>query len=84
MTKKSKVKKGTKGTSQGQEPAVPPPDDPMRRAQEFDPNREYKSREMAEKRLEAFRKTQAMPTSDEESPASESEQKPSNTKCDSS
>jgi hypothetical protein len=38
---------------------------------EFDPDREYKSREMAEKRLEAIRITREMPTSEEESSASE-------------
>lgn len=58
-------------TSQPQIPAVPPPDDPLRRAMEFDPDREYKSREMAEKRLEAIRLTREMPTSEEESSASE-------------
>lgn len=58
-------------TSQPQTPAVPPPDDPLRRAMEFDPDREYKSREMAEKRLEAIRRTREMPTSEEESSASE-------------
>ena len=58
-------------TSQPQIPAVPPPDDPLRRAMEFDPDREYKSREMAEKRLEAIRITREMPTSEEESSASE-------------
>jgi hypothetical protein len=55
-------------------PAVPPPDDPLHRAMEFDPDREYKSKEMAEKRLEAIRKTQQMPKSSEESPPNESEQ----------
>jgi hypothetical protein len=52
-------------------PAVPPPDDPLRRAQEFEPDREFKSREMAEKRLAAIRRTREMPTSAEESSAPE-------------
>lgn len=60
-------------TSQPQIPAVPPPDDPLRRAAEFDPDREYKSREMAEKRLEAIRKTREMPTADEYPSESDSE-----------
>lgn len=66
-----------KKTPRPQIPAVPPPDDPMRRATEFDPDREYKSREMAEKRLEAIKKTREMPKSSEESPTNEPEQKPS-------
>jgi len=41
------------------------PDDPLRRATEFDPDREYKSREMARKRLEAIRHTKEMPTSED-------------------
>jgi hypothetical protein len=49
-------------SSQQQIPAVPPPDDPMERSTEFDPDRDYKSREMAEKRLAAIRKTREMPT----------------------
>lgn len=47
-------------------PAVPPPDNPLLRFTEFDADREFHSREMAEKRLEAFRHTQHMPTSEEE------------------
>jgi hypothetical protein len=55
-----------------EEPAVPPPDDPMRRAVEFDPDRDFQSRELAEKRLEAIRKTHEMPTSSDESSSKES------------
>lgn len=69
--------------SQPQIPAVPPPDDPLRRAMEFDPDREYKSREMAEKRLEAIRRTREMPTSEEESSPTEPEQAASKTESDS-
>ena len=82
MTKKKKVsEQETKDNSTAETllPAVPPPDDPLHRAQEFDPDREYKSREMAEKRLEAIRKTQQMPKSSEESPPSEPEQKTTDT-----
>ena len=81
MTKKKKVsQQETKdSTSEALLPAVPPPDDPLHRAQEFDPDREYKSREMAQKRLEAIRKTQQMPKSSEESPPSEPEQKTTDT-----
>ena len=82
MTKKKKVsQQETKDSrpSEGLFPAVPPPDDPLHRAQEFDPDREFKSREMAQKRLEAIRKTQQMPKSSEESPPSESEQKTADT-----
>ena len=56
-----------------QVPAVPPADDPLLRGAEFDPDREYKSREMANKRLEAIRKTQQMPKSSEESTKDEPE-----------
>jgi hypothetical protein len=82
MTKKKKVaepKTKDNSTSEALRPAVPPPDDPLRRAQEFDPDREYKSREMAQKRLEAIKKTQQMPKSSEESPPSEPEQKTTDT-----
>lgn len=77
MAKKKKVseqKKKNDSTPGPLLPAVPPPDDPLHRAMEFEPDREYKSREMAEKRLEAIRKTQQMPKSSEESAPSESEQ----------
>jgi hypothetical protein len=69
--KKTDTEEGAEGhsTSQPQIPAVPPPDDPLRRSTEFDPDREYSSREMAEKRLEAIRKTREMPTADEVSSA---------------
>lgn len=60
---------GGHNTTQPQIPAVPPPDDPLRRSKEFDPDREYSSREMAEKRLEAIRKTREMPIADEDSSA---------------
>ena len=76
MAKKKKASdETTKDTSsvQPQLPAVPPPDDPMRRGTEFDPDREYKSRQMANKRLEAIRKTQQMPKSNEDPATSESE-----------
>lgn len=63
-SKKSKEKAVVPPT---QIPAVPPPDDPLRRAMEFYPDQEYKGREMAEKRLEAIRKTREMPTAAEES-----------------
>jgi hypothetical protein len=69
--------------SDSQMPAIPPPDDPLRRAQEFDPDREQKSREMAEKRLEAMRKTREMPTANEEAAASKSEENPSQAESDS-
>ena len=69
MAKKRRSEKETadNSTSQPQMPAVPPPDDPLRRSTEFDPDREYKSREMAEKRLEAIRRTREMPTDSSES-----------------
>lgn len=54
-------------------PAVPPPDDPLRRFQSFDANHEFHSEEMAKKRLEAIRYTQQMPTSEEEPPTTEDE-----------
>jgi hypothetical protein len=57
--------------SQPQTPALPPPDNPLRRANEFDADREFKSREMAEKRLEAIKKTREMPTSDNETTVAE-------------
>ncbi|HMJ24558.1 MAG TPA: hypothetical protein VK475_01960 [Pyrinomonadaceae bacterium] len=69
--------------SDSQMPAMPPPDDPLRRAQEFDPDREQKSREMAEKRLEAIRKTREMPTANEEAAESKSEETPSQGESDS-
>jgi hypothetical protein len=70
-------------TSGPQIPAVPPPDDPLRRGTEFDPDREYKSREMANKRLEAIRRTKEMPKSSDESPPNESEQQRPDAKSDS-
>lgn len=76
MEKKKKASDETTKDSSSlppQLPAVPPPDDPLRRGTEFDPDREYKSREMANKRLEAIRKTQQMPKSTEDSARSESE-----------
>lgn len=76
MAKKKKAShKVTKDSSSlpPQLPAVPPPDDPLRRETEFDPDREYKSREMANKRLEAIRKTQEMPKSSDEPAPDESE-----------
>jgi hypothetical protein len=73
MEKKSNHSKkdSVERTSQPQIPAVPPPDDPLQRSTEFDADREYKSRLMAEKRLEAIRKTREMPTVDENSADSE-------------
>lgn len=68
-------------TSQGQMPALPPPDDPLRRSTEFDPDREHKTREMAQKRLAAIRKTRKMPTANEES-AEREEQADSDTPAD--
>jgi hypothetical protein len=62
-------------------PALPPPDDPLRRSTEFDPDREYKSREMAQKRLEAIRKTRRMPTANDES-SERDEQTDSDTPAD--
>jgi hypothetical protein len=62
-----KKPKGNAAAPPAQLPALPPPDNPLRRSMEFDPDREYKSREMAEKRLEAIRKTREMPTAAEES-----------------
>jgi hypothetical protein len=64
-------------------PALPPPDDPLRRSTEFDPDREYKSREMAEKRLAAIRKTRKMPTANEESAAQEGHETDADAKSDS-
>lgn len=55
-------------------PAVPPPDNPLLRFTEFDADREFHSKEMAEKRLEAIRQTQEMPTSEEEPPTLTPEQ----------
>jgi hypothetical protein len=76
MAKKKKASdETTKDSSsvQPQLPAVPPPDDPLRRGTEFDPDREYKSREVANKRLEAIQKTQKMPRSNEDPATGESE-----------
>jgi hypothetical protein len=66
---------------QSQMPALPPPDDPLRRSTEFDPDREYKSREMAQKRLEAIRKTRRMPTANDEA-SERDEQTDSDTPAD--
>ncbi len=68
-------------SSQSQMPALPPPDDPLRRSTEFDPDREYKSREMAQKRLAAIRKTRKMPTANDES-SERDEQTDSDTPAD--
>jgi hypothetical protein len=65
---------------------VPPPDNPLLRFTEFDADREFHSKEMAEKRLEAIRHTQAMPTSEEEASATTDtapEQTTSTTRSDS-
>ncbi len=83
ITNDSETDSKSNHTAQAQTPAVPPPDDPLRRAQEFDPDREQKSREMAEKRLEAIRKTRRMPTSNEEAAERKSEEDPSQTDSDS-
>jgi hypothetical protein len=70
----TKKKSGTRKSKEKEEaqtplvPAVPPPDNPLLRFTEFDADREFHSKEMAEKRLEAIRQTQEMPTSDEEPP----------------
>lgn len=79
----SETDSDSKSSAQAQTPAVPPPDDPLRRAQEFDPDREQKSREMAEKRLEAIRKTRQMPTANEEEAERGSEKTPSQADSDS-
>jgi hypothetical protein len=83
--KTSKPKKTSKKSypKGGPKKAVPPPDDPLRRAQEFDPDREQKSREMAEKRLEAIRQTKQMPTASEEAAERKSEETPSQADSDS-
>jgi hypothetical protein len=76
MTKKKRSatqKQQTQKAALPQIPAVPPPDDPMLRSTEFDSDREYHSKEMAEKRLEAI---QDMPTSDEETQTSPESQTP--------
>jgi hypothetical protein len=64
-------------------PAVPPPDNPLLRSTEFDADREYHSKEMAEKRLDAIRQTRNMPTSEEEPPTTSPEQNASPTQSDS-
>jgi hypothetical protein len=56
--------------------AVPPPDDPLRRATEFEPDREFKSKEMARKRLEAIKHTREMPTAQNELPNPDSPDSP--------
>ena len=77
MKKKKRIAsaKETKrsSTSPSVQPAVPPPDDPLRRASEFDPDREFTSSEMAKKRLEAIEQTKRMPHSNEEPEGSESD-----------
>jgi len=87
MPKKSKddstPEADSSNAAQAQTPAVPPPDDPLRRGQEFDPDREQKSRAMAEKRLEAIRKTRQMPTANEEAAEKKSEETPSQADSDS-
>ncbi len=60
-------------------PAVPPPDNPLLRFTEFDADREFHSKEMAEKRLEAIRHTQAMPTSEEEEASTTTDTAPEQT-----
>jgi hypothetical protein len=65
-TKKTSSEEQTEADSTSPIPAVPPPDDPMRRSVELDRDPEFTDREMAEKRLEAIRKTREMPTSDSE------------------
>lgn len=77
------IPEANSNAGQVQTPAVPPPDDPLRRAQEFDPDREQKSREMAEKRLAAIRKTRQMPTATDEAVERESEETPSQADSDS-
>jgi hypothetical protein len=64
--KKISTEGKTEADSTSPVPAVPPPDDPMRRSVELDRDPEFTDREMAEKRLEAIRKTREMPTSDSE------------------
>ncbi|HEX8458588.1 MAG TPA: hypothetical protein VF656_14915 [Pyrinomonadaceae bacterium] len=63
--KKSKTKKDEPQLP----PAVPPADNPLLRFTEFDADRDFHSKEMAERRLEAIEQTRRMPTSEEESPA---------------
>ncbi len=55
-------------------PAVPPPDNPLMRFNEFDADREFHSKEMAEKRLEAIEQTRQMPTGEEDPSADSSDQ----------
>ena len=78
----TRQKPKTEEAAPPQIPAVPPPDNPLLRSMEFDADREFHSKEMAEKRLEAIRQTRQMPTSEEESPA-EPEQTASPTQSDS-
>ncbi|MBD0373927.1 MAG: hypothetical protein ICV60_24165 [Pyrinomonadaceae bacterium] len=77
--RKAKAKK-TKKPPTPLVPAVPPPDNPLLRFTEFDADREFHSKEMAEKRLEAFRHTQQMPTSEEEDSAA-TQTAPEQTTC---
>ena len=76
MAKKNHDSEEGAAKSQAQMPALPPPDDPLRRAAEAD-SEEYDSKLMAEKRLEAIRKTREMPTADEESTSRDSNEKTS-------
>ncbi|HEX8000643.1 MAG TPA: hypothetical protein VF528_19845 [Pyrinomonadaceae bacterium] len=85
--RKAKAKKTKKKTPPPTPlvPAVPPPDNPLLRFTEFDADREFHSKEIAEKRLEAFRHTQNMPASEEDSATTETatEQSTSTTQPDS-
>ncbi len=51
------------------QPAVPPPDNPRRRSEEFDADREFESKELAARRLKALRETLEMRCEDEDPPA---------------
>jgi hypothetical protein len=63
----------TEKSAMPQEPALPPPDNPLLRSNELEAGRGLNSRQMALKRLEAIRQTQEMPTEEEEPPTTEEE-----------
>jgi hypothetical protein len=90
---KAVSKKSPKGKSKTEKPqpgatltkplkkAVPPPDNPLLRYQEFEASREFDSAELAKKRLEAIQQTRHMPVSDDSSETPD-KQSPSTSKGD--
>jgi hypothetical protein len=71
----SKKQETEKAAASPLEPAVPPPDNPSLRHQQFDPDRDFESREMARKRAEAIKQTRKMKSSDEADKKGPSEKK---------